>query len=64
METGEKIMVVGEDAKRVYLKNFEKFKEKIRIECGLLGIDYNRFTTDMPLDFALFNYLASRSKHM
>jgi len=64
METGEKIMVLGEDAKRVYLKNFEEFKEKIRIESGLLGIDYNRFTTDTPLDFALFKYLASRSKHL
>ncbi|MFC1725766.1 DUF58 domain-containing protein [candidate division KSB1 bacterium] len=64
METGEKIMIVGEDAKKVYFRNFEEFKEKVRTECALLGIDYNRFTTDMPLDFALFQYLASRVKHM
>lgn len=63
METGEKIMIVGEDAKKVYLKNYEEFKEKLRFECGVMGIDYNRFTTDKPLDFALFNYLTSRVKH-
>ena len=64
METGDKIMIVGEDARKVYFRNYEEFKEKVRFECGLLGIDYNRFTTDKPLDFALFQYLASRAKHM
>jgi uncharacterized protein (DUF58 family) len=61
METGEKIMIVGEHAKEIYQRNYEDFKEKITKECGLLGIDYKQLGTDMPLDFALFQYLSARS---
>ncbi len=62
METGEKMMISGDAAKKIYMKNSNDFKEKIHNECGALGIDYNRFVTDKPLDFALFQYLAARAR--
>ena len=62
LETGEKMLIEAESAREQYLENFNRFRERLRKECGLLGVDYTLLTTDQPLDFALFNYLASRVK--
>ncbi|MFC1563393.1 DUF58 domain-containing protein [candidate division KSB1 bacterium] len=64
METGEKVLVSPESAKEVYTKNLEIFRDTVRKECGILGIDYKTISTDRPLDFALFQYLSSRSKRL
>ena len=48
-------------AKKIYESNYRKYKEKLTLECGFLRIDYNIMKTDMPLDFALFQYLSARS---
>lgn len=61
METGEKLLLVADEAKHIYEENLNKFRQKIEKECGLLGIDYNLLETDKPLDFALFKYLSRRS---
>ncbi len=62
LETGEKMLIEAESAREQYLENFNRYQERLRKECGLLGIDYTLLTTDKPLDFALFNYLAARVK--
>ncbi len=62
METGEKLLVASEASREGYLQNLERYKETLRRECGLLGVDYALLPTDQPLDFALFEYLAARSK--
>lgn len=62
LETGEKMLIEGESARALYLENFNRFRARLRKECGLLGVDYTLLTTDKPLDFALFNYLAARVK--
>lgn len=62
METGEKMLVEAESARAMYLEHFERYQARIRKECGLLGVDYIPLTTDQPLDFALFNYLAARKR--
>ncbi len=64
METGEKILVIPEAAKKIYESNFVEFQTTLKKHCGLLGIDYNQLLTDKPLDFALFQYLAGRSKSL
>ena len=61
METGDKMLIAGEVARKIYQKNSEEFKKKMQTECGMLGIDYNRFLTNQPLDFALLEYLAARA---
>lgn len=62
METGEKILVIPEEGRQIYQSNLEAFKSKLSFECGLLGIDYTLLSTDVPLDYALFQYLSKRSK--
>ncbi len=62
LETGEKILVESETAKQIYKKNLEEYKGKLYEQCSILGADYHMVTTDQPLDFALFQFLASRTK--
>jgi uncharacterized protein (DUF58 family) len=62
METGEKMLVVSESAKELYLDNLNRYLDTLRKQCALLGVDYTLLTTDQPLDFALFNYLAARRR--
>ncbi|MCP4725142.1 MAG: DUF58 domain-containing protein [bacterium] len=64
METGEKVLVSPESAKEIYQKNLENFRKTVKKECGILGIDYYTLSTDKPLDFALFQYLSSRSQKL
>ena len=62
METGEKMLVVAETAKAIYEANLKTYKDKLAEQCGTLGVDYHMVTTDQPLDFALFQFLAARIK--
>ena len=62
LETGEKMLIEAESAREQYLENLNRFRERLRKECSLLSIDYSLLTTDQPLDFALFNYLAARKR--
>lgn len=64
LETGETLLVEAESAREQYLDNLARFNERLKKECGLLGADYVRLTTDQPLDFALFNYLAARKRKL
>ena len=62
LETGEKMLVVAETAKDIYKKNLEAYKTKLYEQCAFLGVDYHLVTTDQPLDFALFQFLAARTR--
>jgi len=64
METGEKIIVMPEAAKQVYLYNLERFREELKKNCGLLKVDYVPIVTNQPIDFALYRYLAGRGKKL
>lgn len=62
METGEKLLIASEMNREAYLENLGRYKETLRRECGLLGVDYALLPSDRPLDFALFEYLAARAR--
>lgn len=62
METGRKLIVEAQSARTEYMDNLRRFQETLRKECGLINADYTILTTDQPLDFALFNYLAARTR--
>ncbi len=62
LETGEKMLLEAETAKQIYKDNFEAYRKRLTEQCALLGADYHLITTDQPLDFALFNFLAARTK--
>jgi len=60
METGEKMLISGEEAQELYLNNISEFKSKMESECGGMGVDYVPLQTNEPLDKALFSFLAAR----
>ena len=62
METGEVMLVSADAAKELYLENFTRHQTKLRDACAGMGVDYIPLNTDRPLDAALFNYLAARSR--
>ena len=64
METGERLLLASESARESYLENLERFRSTLRRQCGRMGVDYELLPTDRPLDFALFEYLAARSRRM
>lgn len=62
METGERLVIAPEVARATYLDNFNRYQDSLRRACGELGVDYVLLPTNRPLDFALFQYLAARSR--
>lgn len=62
LETGEKMLLDADTAKATYLQNLETYRAQLYEQCAVLGADYHLVTTDQPLDFALFEFLAARSK--
>lgn len=61
METGEKILLVADQFRETYKHNLDEFRNALKVNCGLLNIDYSVLSTNQPLDYALFNYLSKRS---
>ena len=64
LETRQVISFIPELGRAEYLKEREKHVVKLKKECGALGIDYLPLNTEQPLDFALYQYLATRRKSM
>lgn len=62
LETGKVMLVDAAQARDSYLEKFNEHQETLRKESSLLNIDLTTLTTDQPLDFALFNYLAARAR--
>ncbi|NNE34654.1 MAG: DUF58 domain-containing protein, partial [Rhodothermales bacterium] len=61
LETGQTKIIDADSAKELYEQNLTKHQDVLKKNCGLLGVDLSTLSTDQPLDFALFNYLAARS---
>jgi hypothetical protein len=47
-------------ARRNYLQRLDAHNSAARSACEKLGITYHRFTSDQPLELALFDFLRSR----
>lgn len=62
-ETGEEVPVHPETFREEYRKRMNEFCERVKRECVLLEIDYERLRTDQPLDVAMMAYLEKRSAY-
>jgi uncharacterized protein (DUF58 family) len=60
LESGRDVYIDPAVAREDYLARFEAHSRAIGETCGALGIDYYRFTTDRPLELALFDFLSAR----
>ena len=63
MEGTSQFLTIPTLVKDTYLKNLRNHIDQFKKECGRLKIDYHILDTSKPLDFALFSYLAFRSRH-
>ena len=62
VESGRDLYIDPAAARRDYLQKFEAHTAAVRAMCDKLGIDYHRFTTDRPLEMALFDYVRGRAQ--
>jgi uncharacterized protein (DUF58 family) len=60
-ETGEELPVHADAYRSEYKQILDDFCSRVRAECIRLEIDYQRLTTDEPLDLALITYLEHRN---
>ena len=62
MESGRNLYVDPQASREQYLSRFAAHEQDVRTACSALGVDYFRFSTDRPLELALFDYLGARSR--
>jgi len=62
LEGSTQLVTIPTLVRETYLKNLNHHIQRLKKECGLLKIDYQLLNTSKPLDFALFSYLAYRSR--
>jgi uncharacterized protein (DUF58 family) len=62
LETGERIPVVPDRLREEYRERVAAHGAELRRRLGADGIDYAFFDTSMPLDHALYAYLAGRQR--
>jgi uncharacterized protein (DUF58 family) len=59
-ETGREIYVDPRQARQSYQKRLQQHVDRVSACCNRLGIQFNRLTTDIPLERALFDFLRTR----
>lgn len=62
VESGREIYVDPAAVRDRYRKQLEAHIEAVRTDCDRLGIQYQQFTTDTPLELALAEFLRSRMR--
>jgi uncharacterized protein (DUF58 family) len=62
LETGKKLHVIPEYLREQYLKIVNDHMSQLRKEMSANAIDYTLIDTSKPLDQALFDYMAARSR--
>lgn len=62
MESGRRMYVDPGEIRAEYLRRFGDHSNTLREICGGLGIDLCEFTTDRPLELALFDFIQARLK--
>ena len=60
VESQQEIYIDPAAARRDYVRKLEAHVAAARNACDKLGITYHRFTSDRPLELALFDFLRSR----
>ncbi len=60
VETSRDLYVDPQAIRTQYLQRFNDHEAEVKEICASLGIDFCRFTTDQPLELALFDFVNSR----
>lgn len=62
LETGREVLTAGGEVRDGYVREMEKMTARYARELRRAGVEYRRMGTDQPLDGALREYLAARSR--
>jgi uncharacterized protein (DUF58 family) len=62
LETGRQLYVDPQAIKETYLKRFREHASQVSDICGTLGIEIFDFTSDRPLELALFDFMQARMR--
>ncbi len=60
MESGRRMYVDPREIRDQYLRRFAEHSQMLHEICGGLGIDLTEFTTDRPLELALYDFIQAR----
>src|SRR6185436_17294976 len=60
MESGRDLYIDPTTARKTYLEKLAAHNASVQSICQKLGIGYQRFGTDRPLEMALFDFLRER----
>jgi uncharacterized protein (DUF58 family) len=62
LESGRRLYVDPQEVRANYLRRFAEHSQALEELCGGLGIDLCEFTTDHPLELALFDFVQARAR--
>lgn len=62
VESGRELYVDPGAARKEYLRKLAAHNDSVQRTCQKLGADYARFSTDRPLELALFDFLRARTQ--
>jgi uncharacterized protein (DUF58 family) len=62
VESGRRLYIDPAAARQSYQARLHAHLDAVATICAHLGIDHHRFTTDRPLEMALFDYLSGRPR--
>lgn len=62
LETGRDLYIDPRQARAEYRRRFDEHNDSVEQICGRLGVTVNRFTTDRPLQTALYDFLRERHR--
>lgn len=62
LETDRRIYIDPQSARNEYLREFTEHAAELKRTCIDLGVDFAQFTTDQPLELALFDLLQARTR--
>ena len=60
VESGRDIFIDPATARRQYLNQLNAHNNAVQKTCQRLGVGYRRFSTDRPLELAMFDFLRER----
>jgi uncharacterized protein (DUF58 family) len=60
VESGRDLFVDPAAARKDYIRQFNSHKDSVVAACQRLGVGYRSFTTDRPLELAMFDFLRER----
>ncbi len=63
LESGKDVFIDPHQARDDYKRRFNAHTEAAELVCRKLGISYRRFTTDQPLELAVYDFLKARLRN-